>query len=126
MAKQRISLAKELRIKQLADQGYNAETIAAICNVRNSGTVSFVIRRARRHWLYPNDPLKGRVRNFLSDNDIEDIRARRAQGEACQSIADDYHIGLDSVSKIALGITYRNDEIGFPFDFAPKLARRLL
>lgn len=126
MGNQRISLAKELRIKQLADQGYNHTDIAAICNIRHPSTVACAIRRARRHWLYPDDPKLGRHRNFLSDDDIEDIRLRRSHGESCQSIANDHCINSDTVSKIAIGISYKNDEIGYPYDFKPKLSRRLL
>jgi hypothetical protein len=126
MANQRFSLVKELRIKQLADQGYNYSSIAAICNLKTKGSVAFVIKRARRHWLYPDDPWKGRVRNFLSDNQVEDIRLRAKRGEHYQSIADDHKISYDCVYKIAVGRSYKSDETGFPFDFEPKRARHLL
>jgi DNA-binding transcriptional MerR regulator len=126
MARQRISLAKDLRIKELRRQGYNLEHIAALVNVRSVSSIAQSLRRSSQHWKVADDPWLGRQRNHLSNQQLEEIIARRNSGETLHSIGQSYSICLESVRRICLGLSYANDEEGYPFDLTHSRSRHLL
>ena len=121
----RVSIVKEDRIWQLRCQGYYYDSIGSIVNC-NPCYITIVLRRVRRRPPIEVDPIKrGRRSNFLSDNQVEDIRMRRAQGETALSIAKDYHIGESAISKIANNVTYKEPayDSGYKYSFANRLTR---
>jgi DNA invertase Pin-like site-specific DNA recombinase len=88
--------------------------------------MTIVLRRVRRRPPIEKDPIKrGRRSNFLSDNQVEDIRMRKAQGETALSIAKDYHIGESAICKIANNVTYKEPayDSGYKYNFTNRLTR---
>jgi hypothetical protein len=74
----RVSIVKEDRIWQLRCQGYDYDSIGSIVNC-NPCYMTIVLRRVRRRPPIEVDPVKrGRRSNFLSDNQVEDIRMRQS------------------------------------------------
>jgi hypothetical protein len=117
MSKRRISIIKENRIVSLLTQGYDRDSVARICNC-GVYSIGHVLRRVRRRPVGTNGVRLGRGHSFLSDDQIEDIRTRRAQGEILFTIAEDYEVDSTTICSIAKGRTYRNSEEGYPFDFS--------
>lgn len=120
--RQRISLAKEKRIWQLRCQGYDLETLGRIVNAP-PGTCAQAVYRARLHWRHQGDPRLGRKRGWLSDLDVQDIRARRGLGEPLARIAKAYCISPQTVSRIAKGKAYQKPcgDQGYSYSFANRL-----
>ena len=121
--KGRISILKEDRIWQLRTQGYCYDTIAQIVNCK-PGSVPAALKRTRQRPPLVQDPVKrGRVRGFLSDDQISDIRRRKELGETLHSIAGDYHIEISSVWCIVTHKTYKepSGDSGYPFKFGNRL-----
>lgn len=116
----RISVAKEDRIWNLREQGYCYDSIARIVNCHPGLTP--VIRRIRQRPPLHEDPVRrGRLRNFLSDAQVEDIRRRHQRGETYLSIAKSYDLTEPSVCSICLYKTYREPESKYPFTFPNRL-----
>jgi hypothetical protein len=122
----RISIVKEDRIWDLRSQGYCYDTIARLANC-NPSSMTIVIRRVRNRPPLEEDPIKrGRYRGFLSDSQVEDIRARYANGESVVVIADDYQMSIDAMYRIIRKATYKEpcNDGGYPFDFTNRLTHR--
>ena len=116
----RISIAKEDRIWQLREQGYLYEEIARIVNT--SPSLTAVVRRVRNRPPLEQDPIRrGRVSNWLSDSQIEDIKRRKAAGETYLSISKVYDMDPSSVYDLVKGRTYATPEPSYPFDFSNRL-----
>lgn len=121
----RVSIVKEDRIWQLRCQGYDYGSIGSIVNC-NPCYMTIVLRRVRRRPPIEVDPIKrGRQRNFLSDNQVEDIRIRKANGETCLSISKDYDLSESAINKIANSVTYREPayDSGYAYNFKNRLVR---
>lgn len=122
----RVSIPKEDRIWSLRCQGYDYESIARITNVSIS-TPGHVIRRVRRRPPYEQDPIKrGRLRGFLSDLQVEQIRLRHRNGETLFSISKDFGIQESSIGKICRYATYivscdDHTSDGYCYNFANRL-----
>jgi len=85
-----------------------------------------IIRRVRRRPPIEVDPIKrGRRNNFLSDNQVEDIRARKAHGDTALSIGKDYSLSESAICKIANCITYKEPsyDSGYNYTFTNRLTR---
>ena len=121
----RVSIVKEDRIWQLRCQGYSYESIGSIVNC-NPGYMTIVIRRVRRRPPIEVDPIKrGRHHNFLSDNQVDDIRMRKANGETCLSIGKDYDLSESAIWCIANHVTYKEPahDSGYAYNFSNRLMR---
>lgn len=117
----RISVAKENRIWHLREQGYLYDEIARIVNT--SPNLTCVLRRVRNRPA--DDPIRcGRVRDWLSDSQVEDIKRRKAAGETYLSISKVYNMDPTSVCDIVKGRTYTRPETPYPFDFSNRLSSR--
>lgn len=119
----RISIAKENRIWDLRCQGYNYEQIACIVNIGKSSS-NAVLRRVRRRPPVSVDPIRrGRIRGFLNDCQIHEIRLRRLRGETCWNIAKDFNLHQSTISRIALYPELCMDDTypGYAFDFSNRL-----
>lgn len=120
----RVSLLKEDRIWDLRSQGYLYEHIARITNLAPN-SMTTILRRVRRRPPLEVDPIRrGRRCGWLSDAQVEDIRARRAAGEPLHSLANAYAMSPSAISSIAHGRSYSTTESGtpYPFSFANRLA----
>jgi Mor family transcriptional regulator len=103
--KSRISVLKEDQIWELRCQGMRYELIA---NIVNCSPVSMtkVIRRVRQRPPLKEDPIKrGRYRGFLSDAQVNDIRARAKYNESIGFIARAYDMTPAAIYAI---VTYRS------------------
>jgi hypothetical protein len=121
----RVSIVKEDRIWQLRCQGYDYGSIGSIVNC-NPCYMTIILRRVRRRPPVEVDPIKrGRQRNFLSDNQVEDIRIRKVNGETCLSISKDYDLSESAINKIANNVTYRKPahDSGYAYNFKNRLVR---
>jgi DNA-binding CsgD family transcriptional regulator len=118
----RISLLKEDRIFELRRQGYDLDTISKIVNASHSAT-GVAIKRISRRWLYPDDPHCGRQRGFLSDSQIEEIKALRRQGHTYLTIAKKYKLSEQAVGLICRGQTYKEPADCFNYNFGNRLLR---
>jgi transposase len=97
MVKRRISVIKENRIYDLyIRQGYPAAAVANICNC-SQRSVYQAVRRVRQRWQHQSTLRCGRYHSWLSDDQVQDIRYRRSQGERIQSIAEDYEMAYNSI-----------------------------
>jgi transposase len=112
MAQRRISILKENRIYDLyVRQGYHAETVARICNC-SRWSIYIAIRRYRRRFLHDSKLRCGRAHSWLSDDQILDIRKRRAQGERLRTIAEDYEMSTSGIIGITKEHYYQFSEDG--------------
>ena len=121
----RITIVKENRIWQLRCQGYSYDSIGSIVNC-NPTYMTIVIRRVRRRPPVEIDPIKrGRQRNFLSDDQVQDIRTRKAHGETGLSIGNEYDLTESTIYKIANGVTYKEpaNDSGYSYNFSNRLMR---
>lgn len=121
----RISIVKEDRIWNLRCQGYDYDSIGSIVNC-NPGHMTVILRRVRRRPPLEQDPIRrGRYRNFLSDDQVNDIRRRRANGESLLSIAKDYNVTEGSIWCIATERTYKEpaNDCGYSYNFTNRLTR---
>jgi hypothetical protein len=121
----RISLVKEDRIWHLRCQGYGYESIGSIVNC-NPGYMTIILRRVRQRPPIEEDPIKrGRRTNFLSDAQVDDIRARKAKGETCHSISKDYDLSESAIWNIANHVTYKEPayDSGYHYNFSNRLTR---
>ena len=117
----RISLVKEDRIWDLRRQGYRFDSIARIVNCSPS-SLTCVLRRVRRRPPEHVDPVRrGRRSAWLSDAQLDDIRARRAWGETLFSIGRSYHVEANTIWNIVHGRTYVTPEGVYPFEFNNRL-----
>jgi hypothetical protein len=119
----RVSIVKEDRIWQLRCQGYDYDSIGSIVNC-NPKYMTIVLRRVRRRPPIEKDPIKrGRRSNFLSDNQIEDIRTRKAHGEHVSKLAEEYYITIAAIYHITSYRTYKNPcgDGGYQFNFTNRL-----
>ena len=116
MPKRRISIVKENRIVQLLQYGYDRHSVARICNCGYQ-SITAVLRRVRRRPQSTDSIRLGRGHSWLSDNQVEDIRRRRENGEALHSIAKDYEMEPSTICSIANYRTYQQSEDHYPFDF---------
>lgn len=123
--RKRVSVAKEDRIWQLRCQGYCYDSIGRITNC-NPSYMTVVLRRVRRRPPEEEDPIRrGRYRNFLSDDQVLDIKRRKDLGETYLSIAKDYDLTESAICNIAKGKTYKEPEYedGYKYDFSNRLTR---
>jgi DNA invertase Pin-like site-specific DNA recombinase len=73
------------------------------------------------------DPIRrGRLRGFLSDRQIHEIRLRKKLGETYRSIAKDFGIDQTCIGKICREETYinpcqDNTFSGYPYNFSNRL-----
>ena len=121
----RVSIVKEDRIWQLRCQGYDYDSIGSIVNC-NPHYMTMVLRRVRRRPPIEKDPIKrGRRNNFLSDNQLDDIRMRRSNGEVLRSIAKDYDISESAIGNIVRGVSYKEPscDSGYQHTFTNRLTR---
>ena len=121
----RISIVKENRIWNLRCQGYCYDSIGNIVNC-NPQYMTAILRRVRRRPPYEEDPIRrGRYRNFLSDNQVADIRRRKEDGETLLSISRDYDISPGAIWAIAVGRTYQEpaNDCNYTYNFSNRLMR---
>jgi len=121
----RVSIVKEDRIWQLRCQGYDYDSIGSIVNC-NPKYMTIVLRRVRRRPPIEKDPIKrGRRNNFLSDNQLDDIRMRRSNGEVLRSIAKDYAISESAIGNIVRGVSYKepSNDSSYQYTFTNRLTR---
>lgn len=122
----RISTAKEDRIWNLRCMGYRYESIAMIVNV-SASSPGKVIGRVRRRPPLDKDPIKrGRKRGFFTDQQIAEIRQRRAFGHTYATIAKDFYVHESVIGKICRHEYYiePNEDSsldGFRYDFSNRL-----
>jgi hypothetical protein len=116
----RISVVKEDRIWNLRSQGYCYESIARIVNC--SPQLTQVIRRVRNRPPKHLDPLRrGRIRGWLSDAQVDDIRVRHERGETYFSIGKRYDMSEKAICLICNYKTYTEPESKYPFRFPNRL-----
>lgn len=121
----RISIVKENRIWNLRCQGYCYDSIGSIVNC-NPVSITRVIRRVRNRPPVEQDPIRrGRLHSFLSDEQIHDIRTRKANGEAAIKLADDYHVSIGAIYHITTYRTYKEPcgDGGYTYNFSNRLMR---
>lgn len=116
----RISLLKEDRILELRRQGYDLDTISRIVNTSRSA-ISVAIKRISRRWLYPDDQHCGRLRGFLSDGQIDEIKTMRKHGYTYLTIARQYGISENAVGMICREQTYKEPADCFNYNFGNRL-----
>ena len=103
--KSRISVLKEDQIWELRCKGYRYDLIASIVNC-SPISMTKVIRRVRQRPPLKEDPIKrGRYRGFLSDAQVNDIRARAKYNESIGFIARAYDMTPAAIYAI---VTYRS------------------
>ena len=103
--KSRISVLKEDQIWELRCQGMRYELIADIVKC-SPVSMTKVIRRVRQRPPLKEDPIKrGRYRGFLSDAQVNDIRARAKYNESIGFIARAYDMTPAAIYAI---VTYRS------------------
>jgi hypothetical protein len=103
--KSRISILKEDQIWDLRCKGYRYDLIASIVNC-SPISMTKVIRRVRQRPPLKEDPIKrGRYRGFLSDAQVNDIRARAKYNESIEFIARAYDMTPAAIYAI---VTYRS------------------
>jgi Mor family transcriptional regulator len=103
--KSRISVLKEDQIWELRCQGMRYELIADIVKC-SPVSMTKVIRRVRQRPPLKEDPIKrGRYRGFLSDAQVNDIRARAKYNESIGFIARAYDMTRAAIYAI---VTYRS------------------
>jgi hypothetical protein len=123
----RISLAKEKRIWQLRCQGYDLDSLGRIVNSPVSSCGS-AIYRASKHWKHADDPRLGRRAGWLSDLEIQEIRALRQQGWTLAMLSEKYPISASSLCRICLGRTYENpsddETLGYNYSWGNRLLAR--
>jgi hypothetical protein len=103
--KSRISILKEDQIWDLRCKGYRYDLIASIVNC-SPISMTKVIRRVRQRPPLKEDPIKrGRYRGFLSDAQVNDIRARAKYNESIGFIARAYDMTPAAIYAI---VTYRS------------------
>lgn len=123
--KSRISVLKEDQIWELRCQGMRYELIA---NIVNCSPVSMtrVIRRVRQRPPLKEDPIKrGRYRGFLSDAQVNDIRARAKYNESIGFIARAYDMTPAAIYAIVMYRSYKEpcqDDVYIP-NFKNRLMR---
>ena len=123
--KSRISVLKEDQIWELRCQGMRYELIA---NIVNCSPVSMtkVIRRVRQRPPLKEDPIKrGRYRGFLSDAQVNDIRARAKYNESIGFIARAYDMTPAAIYAIVSYRSYKEpcqDDVYIP-NFKNRLMR---
>lgn len=101
-------------------------TIAPIVNGSYPG-VCGALARYRKRWKFKDEKYYGRVRGFLSDFEIEEIRKKYTDGETIANIAKDCELTYSMVYGIVTGRSYTiKENDGFPFDFNFRPNRRLL
>lgn len=121
MNRNRISLVKEDRIWSLRTEGYCYDAIARIVNT-SPGALTEVIRRVRNRPPMEVDPVRrGRRAGWLSDAQVEDIKARRARGETLFSIGKSYYLDGSTIGLICRGKTYKDPETTYPWSFDNRL-----
>lgn len=122
MPRRRISIQREDRIWHLRCQGYDYDSIARIVDV-HPVSITSVIRRVRRRPPLERDPVRrGRRHSFLSDQQVHQIRLRRAHGETLLTLARDYSLSESSVCRLVQYRTYQQPETtGYPWSFANRL-----
>ena len=121
----RISIVKENRIWNLRCQGYCYDSIGSIVNC-NPVSITRVIRRVRNRPPVEQDPIRrGRLHSFLSDEQIHDIRTRKANGESAIKLADDYHVSIAAIYHITTYRTYKEPcgDGGYTYNFSNRLMR---
>lgn len=125
MPRNRISLAKENRIRDLLDQGYPTDIVASIVNLPVP-SVYTASRRIRNRWKHEGDPRLGRRLEFLNDQDICNIRRLRAMGWTYHRIGQEFY-GLTGTSVYAIcsGRTYQEPCFdGTGYDFSKNFINR--
>lgn len=122
MPRRRISIQREDRIWYLRCQGYDYDSIARIVDV-HPVSITSVIRRVRRRPPLEQDPIRrGRGHSFLSDQQVHQIRMRRARGEKLLSLAREYSLTESSICRLAQYRTYQQPEVcGYPWSFDNRL-----
>ena len=121
----RVSIVKEDRIWQLRCQGYGYESIGAIVNCKPS-YMTVILRRVRNRPPLEEDPIRrGRRRNFLSDDQITEIKQRKARGETLLSIAKDFALTESAIWHITSGRTYKEPagDAGYEYNFNNRLMK---
>lgn len=101
MSRKRISLVKENRIWDLRCQGYSYEAIANI--VASGNQLTPVIRRVRQRLTMGRE----RVRGWLSDSQVENIREMARTGHTYLSIGRKYGLQPSTIGAIVRERTYR-------------------
>lgn len=121
MARARISLVREDRIWDLRVQGYDYDSIGRITNT-NPHTIGHVVQRVRRRPPIEVDPVRrGRRAGWMSDAQIEEIKARRAAGETLLSISKDFYVDPCTIGAICRGRTYVTPEQPYSWSFENRL-----
>lgn len=121
----RISIVKENRIWNLRCQGYCYDSIGSIVNC-NPTSITRVIKRVRNRPPVEQDPIRrGRLHSFLSDEQVEDIRTRKANGESAVKLADDYTVTIGAIYHITTYRTYKEPcgDGGYTYNFRNRLMR---
>lgn len=123
--RRRISIRKEDRIWHLRCQGYTYDSIARITNT-SPHALTKVLRRVRRRPPVEQDPVRrGRLRGWLDDDQINDIRVRYRRGEKLASIANDYWMQPSSICSIGRRRSYvepaEDQSDRYPFSFKNRL-----
>ena len=122
--KSRISVLKEDQIWELRCQGMRYELIADIVKC-SPVSMTKVIRRVRQRPPLKEDPIKrGRYRGFLSDAQVNDIRARAKYNESIGFIARAYDMTPAAIYAI---VTYRSYKEACQDDvYIPNFKNRLM
>ena len=122
--KSRISVLKEDQIWDLRCKGYRYDLIASIVNC-SPISMTKVIRRVRQRPPLKEDPIKrGRYRGFLSDAQVNDIRARAKYKESIEFIARAYDMTPAAIYAI---VTYRSYKEPCQDDvYIPNFTNRLM